>query len=172
MGEMRGNSCQALSRAFSGARVAVLLVAAAGSANAQNNYSGVAPGSNVVPDGIATQPGGAALVTWPGFQMLADGGSRVFIQTSVEVKAELKREGNSWTVLLPGVSLPPGNARLPLDTSFFNTPVKSVRAKLHKPAGVLVQLDMRSQVAPTLHTERASTGYFFVSLDFPPGSYR
>jgi hypothetical protein len=169
---MRGKSFQALSRAFSGARVALLLLAAAGSANAQNNYNGVAPGSNVVPDGIATQPGAAALVTWPGFQMLADGSSRVFIQTSVEVKAELKREGNNWAVLLPGVSLPPGNARLPLDTSFFNTPVKSVRAKLNKPAGVLVQLEMRSQVAPTLHTERAPTGYFFVSLDFPPGSYR
>lgn len=154
------------------ARVALLVFAAAGPAGAQSNYSGVAPGSNVVPDGIATQPGAAALVTWPGFQMLGDGGSRVFIQTSVEVKAELKREGNNWAVVLPGVSLPPGNARLALDTSFFNTPVRSVRAKLNKGAGVVVQLEMRSPVAPTLHTERAPTGYFFVSLDFPAGSYR
>jgi hypothetical protein len=169
---MRGKLFQALCRVSPGARVAVLLVAAAGSANAQGNYSGVAPGSNVVPDGIATQPGAAALVTWPGFQMLGEGASRVFIQTSVEVKAELKREGNNWALVLPGVSLPPGNARLPLDTSFFNTPVKSVRAKQHKGAGVLVQLEMRSAVAPTLHTERASTGYFFVYLDFPAGNYR
>ena len=171
---MRGKLVLAPSRALSGARIGLLLLAAAGSANAQSNYSGVAPGSNVVPDNIAAQPGSAALVTWPGFQMLGDGGSRVFIQTSVEVKAELKRDGASWAVLLPGVSLPPGNARLPLDTSFFNTPVKSVRAKLHKPDGVVVQLEMRGRnaVAPTLHTERAQTGYFFVYIDFPAGSYR
>jgi hypothetical protein len=169
---MRGKSGKTLSRVRSGARAALLLLAAAGSASAQGNYSDVAPGSNVVPDGIATQPGAAALVTWPGFQMLGDGASRVFVQTSVEVKAELKREGNNWTLLLPGVSLPPGNARLPLDTSFFNTPVKSVRAKPNKGGGVLVQLELRSVATPTLHTERAPTGYFFVYLDFPAGSYR
>jgi hypothetical protein len=148
----------------------LLALTVAGAASAQT-YNGVAPGSNVVPDNIAAQPGTAALVTWPGFQMLPDGGSRVFIQTSVEVKAELKHEGTHLTLILPGVSLPPGNARLPLDTSFFNTPVKSVRAKTHKPDGVLVQLEMRTKLMPTLHTERASTGYFFVYLDFPAGNW-
>jgi hypothetical protein len=149
----------------------LLLLAVVGSAHAQGNYNGVAPGSNVVPDNIAAQPGAGALVTWPGFQMLPDGGSRVFIQTNVEVKAELRREGANWAIALPGVSLPPGNARLPLDTSFFKTPVKSVRAKLLKPDGVLVQVEMRAQAAPSLHTERAQTGYFFVYIDFPAGAY-
>jgi hypothetical protein len=169
---MRGKLFLAPSRVLAGAQIGLLLVAASGSADAQNNYNGVAPGSDVVPDNIAAQPGATALVTWPGFQMLGDGGSRVFIQTNVEVKAELKREGGSWTVLLPGVSLPPGNARLPLDTSFFNTPVKSVRARPNKPEGVIVQLDMRTRVTPSLRTEKAATGYFFVYVDFPAGSYR
>jgi hypothetical protein len=135
-------------------------------------YSGVAPGSSKVPDGIAAAPGAAALVTWPGFQMLPNGGSRVFIQTSVEVKPDLKRDGNTLHVALISVSLPKGNARLPLDTSFFNTPVKSLRAKARKDGGVVVEIELRSNVSPSMRTERASTGYYFVYLDFPSGNYR
>jgi hypothetical protein len=135
-------------------------------------YSGVAPGSNAVPDGIAAAPGSAALVTWPGFQMLPTGASRVFIQTSVEVRPDLKREGNIVYISLISVSLPKGNARLPLDTKFFNTPVKSVRAKARKDGGVVVEIDLRSNVSPSMRTERASTGYYFVYIDFPAGNYR
>jgi hypothetical protein len=136
------------------------------------NYSGVAPGSSAVPDGIAAAPGAAALVTWPGFQMLPNGGSRVFVQTSVEVKPDLKREGNTLHISLISVSLPKGNARLPLDTSFFNTPVKSVRAKPRKDGGVVVEIDLRANVSPSMRTERAATGYYFVYVDFPSGNYR
>lgn len=137
-------------------------------------YNGVCPGSSKVPEGIAAQPGGAALVTWPGFQVLANGGSRVFIQTSVPVSPSLKREGSHWNVSLPGVSLPSGNARLPLDTSFFNTPVKSVHARPQKGAGVVIEVELRAKlsVEPNLHSEKAQNGYFFVYLDFPAGNYR
>ena len=150
----------------------VLLAGQVGGGAAQAQaYHGVAPGSNVVPEGIAAQPGGTALVTWPGFQMLPSGGSRVFIQLTVEVKPELKHSGANWQLVLPGVSLPAGNARLALDTSFFNTPVKSVRSRKHK-SDVIVQLDMRAKVAPSLRTEKASTGYFFVYVEFPIANYK
>src|SRR5688500_2791759 len=66
------------------------------------SYEGVAPGSSVVPDGIAAKPGGTALITWPGFQMLPSGASRVFVQLTVEVKPELKHVGSSWQLVLPG----------------------------------------------------------------------
>ena len=160
-------TCVGLGCAVGGARFGSLHF----SAHAQG-YSGVAPGSNTVPEGIAAAPGSAALVTWPGFQMLANGGSRVFVQTSVEVKPELKRDGHSLHVTLHAISLPKGNARLPLDTSFFNTPVKTVRARARKDGGVVVEIDLRSNVSPSLRTERAATGYFFVYLDFPAGKYR
>jgi hypothetical protein len=139
-------------------------------AHAQS-YEGVAPGSSVVPEGIAAKPGGTALVTWPGFQMLPSGASRVFIQLTVEVKPELKQVGSGWQLVLPSVSLPPGNARRPLDTSFFNTPVTTLRSKKHKD-DVIVQLDMRAKVSPTLRTEKAATGYFFVYLEFPVGNFK
>jgi hypothetical protein len=140
-------------------------------AYAQGGYSGVAPGSNSVPDGIAAAPGAGALVTWPGFQMLPNGGSRVFIQTSVEVKPDLRREGNTLYVTLSSFALPKGNARLPLDTSFFNTPVRSVRAKAKKDA-VVVEVELRANVSPSMRNERAATGYYFVYLDFPAGNYQ
>ena len=137
-------------------------------------YNGVCPGSGNVPEGIAAHPGEAALVTWPGFQLLPNGGSRVFIQTSVAVTPSLKRDGSQLHLALPGVSLPPGNARLPLDTSFFNTPVKSVRVKPRKEAGVVVEIELRgkSSATPNLHSEKAQNGYFFVYVDFPAGSYK
>jgi hypothetical protein len=145
-----------------------LLVAAPLSAQ---SYSGVTPGSDVLPEGIAAAPGQGALVTWPGFQMLADGGSRVFVQTTTEVTPELKRESHDgWQILLPGVSLPEGNARRPLDTHFFNTPVKTVRA-LHRGKGVAILLDMRAKLQPTIRTERAQNGYFFVYMEFPAGNF-
>lgn len=177
---MRGKLIRALRVALPGVAVCVGASAAtlapdgpgslgASSARAQS-YDGVAPGSAVVPEGIA-QPGGTALVTWPGFQMLPSGGSRVFIQLTVEVKPELKRVGANWQLVLPGVALPPGNARRPLDTSFFNTPVATVRSKKHK-NDVIVQLDMRAKVAPTLRTEKVSTGYFFVYVEFAVGNFK
>ena len=149
------------------------LPAAAPSAVRADGYGGVCPGKSTVPDGIAAQPGSAALVTWPGFQLLANGGSRVFIQTSVAVSPSLKREGSHLVVTLPGVSLPPGNVRRPLDTSFFNTPVKSVRVKAHK-GGASVEVELRGSVSvsPELKSEKAANGYFFVYLDFPAGQYR
>lgn len=138
-------------------------------AHAQS-YVGVVPGSDSLPEGLAAAPGAAAMVTWPGFQMLPGGASRVFIQTSVEVVPELKRDGDGWQLILPHVSLPPGNARLPLSTHFFNTPVQSVRT-VARAQGVAVLLTMRAKLQPTLRTERAASGYFFTYLEFPPGNY-
>ena len=151
--------------------VLVLLSALTLPAGAQN-YEGVVPGSDTIPDNIAAAPGGAALVTWPGFQMMPDGGSRVFVQTSVEVTPELKRDGqgDNWQVLLAHVALPPGNARRQLATHFFNTPVTSVRT-LARGQGVVVLLTMRAKLKPIVRTERAQSGYFFTYLEFPAGSF-
>jgi hypothetical protein len=150
--------------------VSALVLAFAAPLSAQS-YEGVVPGSDVIPDRIAGAPGQGSLVTWPGFQMLADGGSRVFIQSTIEVTPELKRDvGDSWQLVLPGMSLPAGNARLPLDTHFFNTPVRNVRA-LARGNGVVIVLDMRAKLKPNVRTERAANGYFFTYLEFPAGNF-
>ncbi|MFT3922741.1 MAG: hypothetical protein QM778_09420 [Myxococcales bacterium] len=153
-----------------------------GAALAQG-YGGVVPGSNAVPGSVASSPATAgAQVTWPGFQVLEDGGTRVFVQTNVAVQPELKKDGQNWLVVIPGVSLPKGNARLPLDTHFFNTPVTSARMQpLHSAGkrrrkhqvgtGVTVLLEMRAPVTPKLRTEKAPNGYFFTYIEFAAGKY-
>ncbi|MDB4988776.1 MAG: hypothetical protein JWN04_3954 [Myxococcaceae bacterium] len=151
--------------------VTLLLSAPALTSQAQS-YVGVVPGSDTITENLAAAPGEGALVTWPGFQMLPDGGSRVFVQTSIAVTPELKRDGQSdnWQLFLPSVALPAGNARRPLDTQYFNTPVKSVRTVL-RGKGVAVLLSMRAKLKPIVRTERAASGYFFTYLEFPAGSF-
>lgn len=136
---------------------------------ARAEYTGVVPGSKTVPEKLPTA-GEGALVSWPGFQMTPSGGSRVFIQTTVAVVPELKRVGENWQVTLPGVALPPGNTRRPLDTQFFNTPVRSVRTQSRGDA-VVVTVTMRAKLQPIVRTERAENGYFFTYLEFPAGQF-
>ena len=150
-----------------------VLLGSTGLALAQN-YNGVAPGSTVVPEHIAGAPGGDPVVTWPGFQMTPEGGSRIFVQTTIEVKPSLQKDGPNWTVVIPGVALPQGNARLPLDTQYFNTPVKSTKLKAREGGGVAIHIELKSHqgVTPQVRTEKAPTGYFFVYIEFGPGNYR
>ena len=156
------------------------LVLPPASSSAQG-YGGVVPGAHAGPQSGSKAV--AAQVTWPGFQVLGDGGSRVFVQTNVAVQPELARDGKNWIVTLPGVTLPKGNARLPLDTHFFNTPVASVRMtpvhsagkrrRAHQVGtGVTLLLEMRADVTPQLHTEKADDGYFFTYVEFAAGQYK
>ncbi|MET0339826.1 MAG: hypothetical protein ABW252_02445 [Polyangiales bacterium] len=138
---------------------------------AQATYEGVTPESDTVPENLPAAPGAAALVTWPGFQMMPGGGSRVFIQTSTPVAPALQRDGEGWQILLPGVALPAGNTRRPLSTQYFNTPVLSVRTVV-RGHGVAVLLAMRAKLQPTVRTERSQSGYFYTFVEFPPGQYR
>lgn len=112
------------------------------------------------------------MVTWPGFQATPDGGSRVFVQVTSEVKPTLKQDGANWMVVLPNVELPKGNARLPLDTHFFDTPLKSVRLKPREQGGAAMHLEMKPGVSvePKLRTEKAANGYFFVYVEFSAAS--
>ena len=97
--------------------------------------------------------------------MTPDGGSRVFVQTTVEVKPELKRDGQGFVLVIPGVSLPAGNARLPLDTHYFKTPVQSVHVKqTGNSVSVIIHVNGKSQ--PKLRTEKAQNGYFFTYVEF------
>jgi len=150
---------------FWGSLALVLTLASSASA-----YGGVVPGSEAMPENLPAAPGQGALLTWPGFQMLPGGGSRVFVQTSSEVTPELKRDGDDWHVVLKGVALPPGNTRRPLDTKYFNTPVSSVRTVARAGAAVVV-LHMRAKLKPLVRTERAPSGYFFTYLEFPAGNF-
>ncbi len=158
-----------------------LAVALFGAPGQAQDYGGVVPGAHAGP--VNTAPKGEARVTWPGFQVLGDGRTRIFVQTNAPVQPALKRDGSNWIVIIPDVLLPRGNARLPLDTHFFNTPVTSARLrplaarerrrkKIRASAGVSLLLQMRAEVTPKLYTEKDASGYFFTYVEFAAGTYK
>lgn len=143
----------------------------AGVSSAEPPYQGVSPDDGTSVPHRLPGPPGAPVVTLPGFQMRPDGSSVVFIQTGVEPEAKLHVTDGRVVLDLPGLRLPPGNVRRPMDTHFFDTPVTRVALKKRK-GGVRVTIDLRAAVQPTLEVRHADSGYYFVTLTFPAGDYR
>ncbi|MCA9582042.1 MAG: hypothetical protein KC416_09630 [Myxococcales bacterium] len=133
-------------------------------------YPGVAPGHAYecppIPERMKTHPH----ITWSGFQRMADGGTRVFLQVTAEVTPESGWKKDKFVVTLPGTKVYLRNNRLPLDTRFFNTPVNNTKIRRHK-KDTVVELTMRKKVAPTVRYSHGQGGYWFIFLEFPKGDY-
>ena len=138
--------------------------------HASGTYMGVVPGAATPPPAAVRVGKGSATITWPGFQMRADGSSRVFVQSSAQLEPELKSSEGKILVHLPGARVAAETNRLPLETRFFNTPVTKVSLSLDRSGATLV-LDMRAAVTPQISSERGSTGYYFTFIDLPKGNY-
>jgi hypothetical protein len=139
----------------------------------RGSYMGVKPGGDEAP-GIHAKPGQMpASVTWPGFQMQADGSSRVFIQTTVPVDPNVAAGGRRVVVDLGDAQLVgPRANRLPLYTQFFNTPVTKVEITRDRRAKrTVLVITLRDDVQPRVSSEVAPSGYNFVYFDFPAGQY-
>lgn len=67
------------------------------------------------------------MATYPGFQMLEGGRSRVFVKLSSRVAIEEHKARGQIVYRLKGVDVPSSTNRLPLITSFFATPVALVQ---------------------------------------------
>lgn len=133
-------------------------------------YEGVASNSNNPP--AVNVPAGATppQVTWPGFELLAQGRSRIFVQLTSRVETEVQSGLNQVVMVLKRAQIAGRNNRRPLETRFFNTPVTRAYLKKRGTDTVLI-LELRSNALPVVGTEQASSGYFFVFLDFPAGQY-
>jgi hypothetical protein len=143
----------------------------------RGTYMGVKPGGNEAP-GLNVKPGQTpATVTWPGFQMQADGSSRVFLQTTVPVDPNVTAGGNRVVVDLGDAQIVgPRANRLPFYTQYFNTPVTSVelvreRKGKGKSKRTLLVIKLRADVQPRVSSEVAPSGFNFVYFDFPAGQY-
>jgi hypothetical protein len=109
-------------------------------------------------------------VTWPGFEIIAQGRSRVFVQLTSRVETDVQSGPNQVVLVLKNARIAGRNNRRPLETRFFNTPV--ARAYLKKRGtDTLLMLELRSNALPVVSSQQASSGYFFVFLDFPAGQY-
>jgi hypothetical protein len=110
------------------------------------------------------------IATLPGFEMLADGGSRLFVQLTQNVPVEEKRAAGTVTYVLKGAHVTKYNNERPLVTVHFNTPVS--RARLI-PSGrdLLFIVDLRANVQPTWKIESAKNNTAVLAIDFPKGDF-
>ncbi|MCC7539393.1 MAG: hypothetical protein IT379_24425 [Deltaproteobacteria bacterium] len=138
-------------------------------AHPEGAYMGVVPGSPNRPPRMWRRRRLARVVTWPGFQM-TDAGSRVFIQLTQPVVVQEQQGVRSLTVTLRGARISVFNNRRPLVTTHFNTPVLRARLQQRR-RDVLLVIELRDTVTPTITQGTGVDGYHFLFIDFPPGTY-
>lgn len=134
------------------------------------SYAGVAPGSGNMPPRSPSPEAQRLLMTWPGFQQRPDGASRFFLQTTRPVQVDQRSEEGRFVLILKSTRLHLRNNRRPLETRYFNTPVEAARIE-RRGRDLAFVMDLRAPVTPVVSQERASSGYNFVFLEFPAGSY-
>jgi hypothetical protein len=106
----------------------------------------------------------------PGFETLADGSTRLFVELSQPVPYDTKKAAGSITYVLKGAHVDRRNNYNPLVTVHFNTPVTSARLVPHgKDLWFVVEL--RANVAPTVAMDTAKEGTAMLRIEFPKGDY-
>lgn len=110
------------------------------------------------------------VATLPGFEMLAEGGSRLFVELTQQVPVEERRARGTITYVLHGAHVAVHNNTNPLVTVHFNTPVASARLV---PAGhdLLFVVSLRANATPTWKVNPGKEGSSVLTVDFPKGSY-
>ncbi len=169
---------------------AVLLVLAAGLAFAQSqndwstaqssdgegiilgqSYHGTTPGNgNTLPrvEELKDKPG--TWVTWPGFVMRPDGGSRIFLQTTRPLEYTKTDKKNRLYLKFKDARVHLTNNRNPLVTIHFNTPVRRAYLKrTRKSVELAVEYKVSTQAAITQFADK--DGYHYMFIDFPAGQY-
>ncbi len=109
-------------------------------------------------------------VTLPGFEMLADGASRCFVQISKPVQVDETKTASTVTYLLKGAHSSLRNNHNALETVHFNTPVTRARV-VQTPRGPAFVLDLRASVAPSYKLAAGKDGSSILQIDFPKGDY-
>ncbi len=111
-----------------------------------------------------------ASVVEPGFELLASGGSRFYVELGQAVPIEQRKAKGSITFVLKGARNTFRNNLNPLVTEHFNTPVR--RAKLQR-AGrdLLFVMELRQDVAATHQIVTNKEGHAVLQVDFGAGTF-
>jgi hypothetical protein len=109
-------------------------------------------------------------VVLPGFETLADGSTRLFVELSKPVAYETKVAGGKLTCVLKGAHVDRRNNYNPLVTVHFNTPVTSARL-VPRGADLWLVAEMRAKVQPSVTMETTPDGRAVLRLEFPKGEY-
>ncbi len=110
------------------------------------------------------------IATLPGFELLPEGGSRLFVQLTANVQVAEKPVAGGVTYVLKGAHILKRNNENALVTVHFNTPV--TRARLLPAGGDLhFVVELRQNVKPTWKLIPAKDGATVLQIDFPGGDF-
>ncbi len=140
--------------------------------NTTPHYEGVTPGSgNNLPkvEELKTKPG--TWVTWPGFRMLSNGASQIFLQTTGSVKYDLVEQKMKLILKMKDASVHLSNNRNPLVTTHFNTPVRRTYLKRKKRAGVELIVEFKQPCTYQISQRFDADEYHYLFIDFAAGAY-
>jgi hypothetical protein len=138
-------------------------------------YGGVTPGEKPSdkdrPDAKHKRPPPKDELTWIGFQAKDGGGGELFFQAPAAFTVSQRVDKGHVVVVLEGLHRQVKNARRPLDTRYFDTPIARVTATPRR-KGVEVRIAFKN--AKDAHEAQVRTaagpdGMFYAYLDFGPG---
>jgi hypothetical protein len=133
-------------------------------------YEGVIPGKERTPAVRVSAGTTPPTVTWPGFQMRADGSSRFFVQLTAPTETRIESAGTKLVIVLANTRVAGRNNQRALETKHFNTPVTRAYLKRGRKESRLV-FELRVEVMPVITELTEATGYHFMFFDFPKGTY-
>src|ERR1019366_5170864 len=129
-----------------------------------------APSTHARAASPAARSGALAGAVMPGFETLADGSSRLFVELSKPVAYDTKAARGSVTYGLKGARVLRRNNTNPLVTVHFNTPVTT--ARLVPPGRDLwFVVALRADVQPTVSMNAGKDGSALMRIELPKGAY-
>lgn len=108
--------------------------------------------------------------TLPGFESLADGSTRLFVQLTKNVPVEERKAPGTVTYILKGAHVGIWNNTNALVTVHFNTPVTRARLVPHG-RDLHFVVDLRANVAPTWKMTPTKDGTAMLQVEFAKGDY-
>jgi hypothetical protein len=135
---------------------------------------GLAPGLVLAQPHAASGPRAASAQTSagaePGFETLADGSSRLFVELTKPVAYETKTAKGMVTYVLKGARVIRRNNTNALVTVHFNTPVTSARLVPHG-HDLWFVVELRAPVQPTVSMDTSKDGGAVMHIELPKGQY-
>jgi hypothetical protein len=123
-----------------------------------------------VQSSAAQPPPSTSTALMPGFEMLPDGSTRLFVELSKPAAFDTKPTHGSVTYVLKEAHIDRRNNQNPLVTVHFNTPVTSARLVPHG-HDLWFVVELRANVQPTATMESSKEGTATLKVAFPKGEY-
>ncbi len=112
----------------------------------------------------------AALATFPGFRLLPDGRSRIYVEVTRQVTVAARQADRLLIYVLHDTRVPVRNNRNALITTHFATPVARARL-LAAGSAVELLIDLRKNTSATYKIVPGENGGARLEIDFPAGDY-